>query len=224
MTIDTIRARENELLTYLRNNMTDPSGRGTSKTDTFTATAGQTVFTLTQTLVKNVSSLTINGTSKYIGYDYTVQYGEGNGTTTVTLRTGATLSDTVVIIYRYGESMIYEGFQRLDSSLPRISIIPGSWTTEFMSIGEQNTGSSGNWIYYNCTYTAEIRSRFAKQEKDMLFELSNLINLYRQLTPQPYKTIIAVVESVIPEDFDNELRVYRGDVRFTIKWMVKFKD
>jgi hypothetical protein len=219
---DTIRERENELLTYLRSNMTDPSSRGTTKTDTFTATSGQTTFTLTTTSVKYVTSITINSTTKYIGYNYNVAYGEGTAATIVTLTTGATLGDTIAITYKYGETMIYEGYQRIDASLPRIAIIPSNWTTEFMSIGEQNDG--GNWIYYICTYTAEIRSRFAKQMKDVLFEFSNLINKFRQTTPQPYRVITAYINNVYPQDFDPELRLYRGDVLFTVKWMVKFKD
>lgn len=220
---DSIFTRETEFINYLRNNLTDPLSRGTSKTDTFTATAGQTVFTLTQTLVKNIVSVTVNATPIYIGYNYSVSFGEGTSSTTVTLNTASTVGDTVIIIYKYGTSMVNSGFQRLDSELPRIAVIPMSRNTEFLSIGE--TGSdTGKWSYKNCTYNIVVRSRFAKQYKDMMDDVENKINAYRQLTPQPYRTIITIHNGTTPEDFDNDLRLYQGIVSVTIKWLMKFKD
>ena len=221
--VDTFNDREVEMLTYLRNTVVDPSGRGTATTETFAAAGTQTTFTLTNTLVKSISSVLVNGVAKYIGYDYSVSYGEGAGVTTITLRVAPGDGISVVIAYRYGTAMIYYGFQRLDSELPRIAIIPENYTPRMMSIGEQSDGT-GKWIYYDCTYTAEIRSRFAKQLKSLSLEFANAINLFRQSTPQPHRMVIVSVNNIKPEDFDNDLRLYRSQVNFTITYMFKFKD
>lgn len=221
--VQKVRDRELEFVTYLRNNITDPSARGTSKTDTFSPTMGQTAFVLTLTAVKNVVSVTVAGVSKYIGYDYTVAYGEGTATTTVTLNTGATIGQSVVIIYKYGTVFIYEGFQRLDSELPRISIIPITKNAIPMSIGEQSNGS-GRWIYYICNYKVVVRSRFANQLKSLSETAWNAINLFRQETPVPYNMVEANIGSITSEDFDNDLRLYECNFTVSIKWMVKFKD
>jgi hypothetical protein len=222
--VDQISDRENEMQTYLRNQITDPNGRGTSVTDTFAPTAGQTVLTLTNSLVKNVTLVDINsGTTRYIGHHYTIQYGEGTALTTVTFRTAFAGDETVNITYKYGESMIYAGFQRLDSELPRISIIPGNVTPQFMSLGEDMDGSGGRYAYYDCSYIAEIRSRFAKQLKTVTDDFANKLQAYRQQTPQVYRMIILTVSSIARQDYDNELRVYRAQVYFTVRWIHQFK-
>lgn len=225
MTTDSIRTREVEILNFLRCNMTDPNARGSSKTDTFTATAGQTVFTLSIGLVKYITSVTVAGNTQYVGYNYSMNLGEGSDLTTITLKVAATLGQIVTVSYVYGDTMIYEGFQRLDSELPRISIINQNSTPEFMSIGEDGGyQEGGKYIYYNSYYVAEIRSRYAKQMKTVMHEFSNLIHRYRQNTPQPYMTIIVNVVSMNSFDFDQELRLYRAQVVYMCKWIVKFKD
>jgi hypothetical protein len=222
--VSNIRDRESEMVTYLRNTIADPSTRGTSKTDTFSATAAQTVFTLTQTLVKNVVSVTVDGVAKYNGYAYNTSYGEGTAVSTVTLLTACTVSQAVVITYKYGVVMIYEGMQRDDVALPRIAIISPNLTPDFMSIGEDGGSGGGHWVFLDGQYVAEVRSRYAKQCKDLLNTTFNALNQFRQQTPQPYMVIISRVQSIQPLDFDNELRVYRGRIVFTIRWMHKFND
>lgn len=220
---ESMRDRETDLINYLRNSITDPSSRGTTAAQTYTATAGQTLFTLTNTLVKNIISVTVNGTSKYIGYHYTINLGEGNAQSTVTLLTASTVGDTVVITYKYGSVMVYEGYLREDVALPRVALIFDGATPEFVSIGEDDS-AGGKSIYYNARYTCEIRSNYAKQMKTILNDVMSVINKYRQTTPQPYKTIVTQITFIQSYDFDQELRIYRGFVSFTIKWLVKYKD
>lgn len=104
----------------------------TTKTDTFTATSGQTQFTLTQTAVKNVRSLSVASVSKIYLTDYTVNWATG----VVTLLVGATVGDVVVIQYDYGTGeKIYPDYPRSDltlNSFPRIGMeIISSTTTPF---------------------------------------------------------------------------------------------
>jgi hypothetical protein len=107
----------------------------TTTTDNFTATAGQTVFTLTNSGVKNIRSLTVAAASKYLFKDYAVNWKTG----IVTLSTGATLSDAVAIQYDYGTSdKIFPDMPRGDlslSSFPRIGISLVNARTEPFGLG-----------------------------------------------------------------------------------------
>jgi hypothetical protein len=220
---ETLRNRELEFLTYLRNYMTDPNVRGLQDDDTFSASGTQTRFVLSKLHVRNILSVTVGGTVVYPGHDYTVVYGEGDNTSIVTFRTAPSPgTNNIIIIYKYGPSMINEGFQREDSELPRISMIPIGIIPEFVSIGEENDGTGNSQIYETGQYVCEIRSRFAGQLKSMVHEFLALVNGYRQIRPNPYRTLIAQVTFIQPEDFDNELRIYRTKVMVSIKWLVDF--
>jgi hypothetical protein len=116
-----------EILNELRNaNIFTIAQRGvTTVTQNFTATAGQTVFTLTYE-PRNIRSVTVNSVSKYYFNDY-----EFNAVSkTLTLNTGATVSDPVAIQYDYGTTgaggdKIFPDYPRGDltfKSFPRIAI------------------------------------------------------------------------------------------------------
>lgn len=138
MDIQTIRE---ELCMALRNgDIISTTIRGvTTKTDTFTATASQTNFTLTQIAVKNVRAVTVQSVSKYYLFDYTINFSTG----VVTLLTGATLNDTVTIQYDYSSSAdkIYPDFPRHDlklSSFPRVGIELLNINTKPLGLGGTN--------------------------------------------------------------------------------------
>jgi len=222
--VETLRTREKELINTLRSAIVDPELRSTKHIQTFTATAGQTVFTLLDTQVKYVTSVTVAGTALYIGNQYTLALGEGTDLSTVTLKTGATLSDAVIITYYFGPTILYEGFQRLDSALPRMSMILNGANSEFVAIGENGEMGGGKQKYWNANYQIEVRSSYASQLKDLLNDLSNAIDQIRQNTPRQYKTLKIETDRLVNYDFDNQLRLYRGRVFFTVKWIVNFKD
>jgi hypothetical protein len=125
----------NELTYFLRNSdiLTTAIRGATTATDTFVATAGQIVFNLTHTGIRNIRSLTVQAVSKAWIRDYTFNAITG----VVTLNVGATLGDSVIINYDYGTSgeKIYPDRPRDDitlTSFPRIGIdIPTTTTTEF---------------------------------------------------------------------------------------------
>lgn len=220
---ETLRQREKELINSIRTNTYDPEGRGTEETENFVATAGQTVFTLSETTVKYIKSVHVNGVEQNIGYDYTLQLGEGTEDSTVTLKDPLVLSDTVDIVYHWGQTILYEGFQRLNSSLPRMSMILNGATSEMISIGEDGEMGGGKQKYWTANYQVEVRSSYAAQLKDLLNDFSNMIDSLRQNTPQLYKTLIITVDRYVNYDFDNQLRLYRGRIFFTVKWIVQFK-
>ena len=111
----------------------------TTATENFTATAGQTVFTLTNT-IRNIRSMTVNSVSKYLFQDY-----EFDGVAkTVTLYSGATLGHAVVIQYDHGsggEDKIYPDYPRGQltlSQFPRIALEETSVDTQPLGLGAIN--------------------------------------------------------------------------------------
>lgn len=121
MNIELIREEINNLLR--NSDIFTIANRGvTTTTDTFTATAGQTVFTTTHAGLRNIRSLTVNSVSKYFIKDYSVNW----TTNVITLSTGALIGEAVVINYDYGTSdKIFPDMPRDDltlTSFPRIGI------------------------------------------------------------------------------------------------------
>ena len=207
--------RERELLDYFRNNLTDPSSRATTKVDTFTATAGQTVFTLTQTLVKNVrETLTVEGVTKKKGYDFTVTYGEGSGTTTVTLLTGATVDDEVIITYDYGPSMIEREYSRTDTVLPRVVIMFLTGSEDFAGLGDSLEDGTGS--YMNVSYRIEIRDKYASRCRRLASECFNLGRKMRHAGL--FRLLISQSGDIQNFDYDMEKAAYVWQFTLDVQW------
>lgn len=124
-----------EIVVFLRNNITDPSSRMTNTTDEFDGNGSTKTFTLTKTGVKNVKTVTVGGANQTFGTDYTVNY----STRVVTFTTApATGTDNVDINYDYGSpTWIYGDMPRTDirlKSLPRIGVYMISGTTALIGL------------------------------------------------------------------------------------------
>jgi len=119
---------EDIIVEFLRARLTDPRDRHTSDSDSFTATAAQTEFTLTPTtethLVRAIVSVVQQSVTLKKWQDYYVDLVNKK----VTLLTGATVADAVVISYKTsvaGDEWIYpdKPIAALGSSkFPRISV------------------------------------------------------------------------------------------------------
>jgi len=221
-----IYQRERDVLDYLRNNMTDPLDgtadvRGTDTTDTFTATAAQTEFTLSRPLVKNVAdTITVDGDTKRKGYDYTVSYGEGKqGNTVVTLKTGASLSDAVVIGYRYGQSLIEREFSRSDTKLPRIVMMFLVGDEDYAALGDHMEGTRGS--YFNVSFRIEVRDRYANRARELVSQVFNLFRKMRQANL--YRTNITRAGSVQNFDYDTEKEAYIWQFTGDIQWEIMYE-
>lgn len=212
--------REQELLDYFRNNFTDPSARGTDTSDSFTATAGQTIFELTNVLVKNVAeTITVEGVTKRKGYDFTVEYGEGNHVTNVVLNTGAILNDTVIIEYHYGSSAIEREYSRTDVILPRIVMMFMTGGEIYAGLGDAMESSKGS--YFVASYRIEIRDRYASRARR---SLSTMFNLVRKLRHQNlFRMIISKASNVQNFDYDREKEAYIWQFTLNIQWDLLFE-
>jgi len=122
--INIYKVRE-ELVVFLRNSDIFSVGtRGvTTTTEEFDGDDAETEFVLTNTPVRNVRSVTVEGASQSLGTDYTVDY----STSTITFSTAPTSgTDNVDIQYDYGDNdKIFPDFPRPDISIskfPRIGV------------------------------------------------------------------------------------------------------
>jgi hypothetical protein len=114
------------LVDFLRKNVTDPRGRITSNSETLTATASQTDFTLTPTAGKTLSyitSVTVDAVSKTKWQDYYIDFKNQK----VIFFTGLTAGQSVVITYGEGATdWIYpdKANVKLNAlSFPRMNIL-----------------------------------------------------------------------------------------------------
>lgn len=137
-----------DYIVHLRNQLTDPQGRGSSKTDTWPNASNQGTFTLTETSVKNVSGVSVDGNSKSLRTDYTVEYNPAGSSDKVIMDSPVTGS--VDITYSYGKTWIYPEFPRLkDVTLPRVSVIRIGPSEDDRYIGESN-------IIYSQTFQTDV--------------------------------------------------------------------
>jgi len=156
---------EDIITDFLRARLTDPRARAeASRTENITATAGQTVITLTPTVgtAAVITGLTVNGTSKTKWQDYYWDY----QAQTIIFYTALTLSDAVAITYKQGTSnWIYSDkpdSELSTTSFPRISIFCVSAPGKRMGQYTAQTESSpvlqiDIWCKHN--YVATISNR-----------------------------------------------------------------
>jgi hypothetical protein len=129
---------EEEQVVFLRNSdILTTSQRGvTTTTDTFSGDGTTTTFTLTNSNVKNVRSVTVDGNAQSFGTDYSVDYSNATITFTTAPATG---TDNISVQYDYGNSdKIYSDYPRTDlsiSSYPRISVTVTAIRTEDAGVG-----------------------------------------------------------------------------------------
>ena len=215
-----IYERERDMLDYFRNNLIDPVTRGTDSTYVEVGAYDQKVFTLPNTLVKNVSdTITIAGPIILRkGYDYTVQYGEGSNSTTVTLNNVP--NSQVIIPYHYGPSMIEREFSRTDAQLPRIIIIFLTGSEEPANIGD--TGESGGKSsWFNASYRIEIRSKYATQARELASKAFNLMQKMRQAVL--FRTFFTNATDMQNFDYDPEKDCYIWQFTANITWEIHWE-
>lgn len=132
-----IKNIRNEIVNALRSgDILSISVRGaTTATETFTATAGQTVITPAHNPIRNIRTITVNAGSKHYISDFTFN------NTTITMTSALTLADSVVVTYDYGATAgekIYPDFPRGDltlTSFPRVGLEITSLSTVPLGLG-----------------------------------------------------------------------------------------
>lgn len=228
MTEEYLYERERDLLDYFRNNQVDPESRGVNTSEDFTATALQTDFYLTQTLVKNVAD-TINrlrGATTTVlrkGYDYTVSYGEGKESTKVILKTGATVGDVLTIPYHYGESIIEREYSRTDVQLPRVIMMFLTGSENFAALGDymdvEGVGTQGS--YFNASYRFEIRDKYATRARKVMSQMMNHCKKLRH--DNIFRINITRATDVQNFDYDMEKNAYIWQFTLEIEWEIMFE-
>lgn len=133
-----------EMVVFLRNSdILSITQRGvTTTSNVFTATAAQTVFTISNSVTRNIRYVTIDGTAQDAYKDYTPEYKSISSTITFgTAMSGAELVD-VGFDYSSGTTekvwADYPELQYLPSAIPRIGFEITGFRTQALSIGDSN--------------------------------------------------------------------------------------
>ena len=129
------------IVEFLRTVYKEPARTGLSKrhtttSDTFTATASQTTFTVTHTKLLCVNSVTVNSVSKYKYSDYNIDLRNNQ----IILNTGATVGHSVVINYDYGDNSWINpvnseknvGGHLVRTDFPRITVSQINYSAQFL--------------------------------------------------------------------------------------------
>jgi len=162
---------KDELMNFLRNsNIISTTNRGvTTVSDSFTATAGQTVFTLTNATVKNVRAVTVNAVVKTYITDYTIDFDAH----TVTLLVASTVSDAIIIQYDYGTTdKIFPDYPQKQikmNSMPRIAFDIINGDSNLNSIGEVTVTS-------RLLVSANVYDANYKSIDNIMYALRNALN------------------------------------------------
>lgn len=133
-----------EMVVFLRNSdILSTAQRGvTTDSSVATATASQTLFTISHNVVRNIRYVTVNGASKSAYTDYTPDYKAASST--VTFLTGLTNGDKVDIGLDYSSGTVekiwsdYPEIEYLPSAIPRVGFDIIAQRTEPLGIGDTN--------------------------------------------------------------------------------------
>lgn len=168
-----------ELRWFLRNNLTDRLTRGTTATANFTATASQTVFTISVACITNIKSVTVAGNLKTYGTDYSVAITGTNAV--ITLTTGATLNDAVAIVYHYGTTIsngtwVFTDYPRMDVTLANIPLVS---ITDVSSVGTE-ISLGATTTRFSIVKSITVYDIDAKKVRDVLTEAKNAILAHKK--------------------------------------------
>ncbi len=133
-----------EMVVFLRNSdILSINQRGvTTTSNVFVATGAQTVFTLSNNVVRNIRYATIDGTAQNAYIEYTPDYKVSG--TTLTFETGMSGSELVDIGFDYSPGTIekvwadYPQLEYLPDSVPRVGFEIIGIRTRPLSIGNSN--------------------------------------------------------------------------------------
>jgi len=199
----------NEILYFLRNNLTDPKSRGTTTTENFTATSGQTQFSLSNNPSFNIISVKVDGNTKSYGSDWTVSFTKNS--TTITLTNALSGGESVDIKYHYGSTWIYKDWPRVDlkvSSYPRIGIRNIATSDRYQGLSLQGMDST-------ITFQVGVFYEKINDARDMMFTIKE--ELWNNRLNFHYFSGISPVGQAGPgRDMLRKGEIYVGDMDFII--------
>ncbi len=139
-----IKNLKTEMVVFLRNSdiLTTTQRGVTTTSNVFTATEAQTVFTLSNSVTRNIRYVTVDGTSKSAYTDYTPEYKVISST--ITFLIGLSADELVDVGFDYSSGTTekiwgdYPEIQYLPSSIPRIGFGLTGLRTKLISIGDTN--------------------------------------------------------------------------------------
>jgi hypothetical protein len=173
---------EQEFVFFLRNSdIFSTTTRGVT-TDTATGSlSSETEILIDASNVRNIRSITVGGTAKNYGEDYTVnQEYDDAGTTKCQITFGSAQTGDYEVSYDYGSDKIFTDFPRVDLSInsyPRMNIEITNYKTQPLGLGASSTLNDfliTIYIYVNGkddlnTYMNTLREKLLEAQKDFYY-------------------------------------------------------
>jgi len=166
--VNKIKIKE-EILNFLRNNDLIPitDRNVTTDTETITATAGQTDFTIVETkIIRNIRSVTVNAVSKeaYVDYDIGIIDTLAN-TKIVSFYSGLSLNDEVIITYDVNNAID----DRIYADMTEVKVIKGGFPRINIEIEESTDEPiNSNHSKYNKMLVLTVRVLAERWELETL--------------------------------------------------------
>jgi len=119
-----MKVLKNAFINEIRRLMTDPAGRGTDASDTFSGDAVETAFELSNNSLMHVDSVVVDGNTMTLVTEYTIDFGSsGSAGTIIFVTAPSNNTDNIVVSYRHGTNWVYDDQPHATAEMPRISIL-----------------------------------------------------------------------------------------------------
>jgi len=216
------------LLNEFRRALTDPAGRGTFKTDTFSGDDSTTKFTLTKKPLMYIDSVTIGSATKKLNRDYNLDFGSANNYATITFKTPPIAgTNNISITYKYGNNWIYPNSPNVKAEMPRIGIRRIGGGEASGGVGDKvvfqyPTFRVGIWVRGGKSYT--INSKTYTGDKLVDFIEEDIQSQVRNLrdSNKPHNVITMRVEGVVDLDFDQIHKLYRREMTIYVHYQKSY--
>ncbi len=141
---------KDEIVVFLRNqDIFTTTQRGVTTANATGTLSGTKVITISRTNVKNIRSINVDGSFKYLGIDWTADYDHATG---CVITFGSNQTGDYVVSHDYGTDKIYPDFPRDDltiDSYPRLAV-------DIMTVSTDAFGIGGSQFISNITFTVVV--------------------------------------------------------------------
>lgn len=192
----------------LRNSLSDPASRPSNTTGTWVA-SNEATFSFANSGVKNVRSVTLDGVSKLLRTDYTVDYFNGE------LEFVSPVTGTAIADYDYGSTWIFREYPRLeDATMPRISITQLGPAEDVLTIGNSKIlyrlrHQVDIWCDYPTSYTISGETFLGPKLRDKLTDdVVEIIKDNRDWIPNVIDSRVVAVDRSM-EEIERETKKVR---------------
>jgi hypothetical protein len=218
---------ETVLVDHLRNKVADPRNRSISGSQSFTATAGQTIFQLNVPTGQELVCVPLvekDAVALVKWSDYVIDYQKKR----VVLNVPAADGDVIDVDFFYGKNWIYQGKPSLstnslaDNDFPRIGVLilgGGGVVLGQQGSDEEDVFSVSAEVYVKEDYFVDIGGYKFDEQRLAMYLAYRVKEALRTGTEEMYPYLYGYEPMDVPKQlpFDEELHVFKANFDFAIR-------